>query len=96
MGLRQLLLVALVIALASAQPQQKEAGRKKAATDDAAEKKSSVDGAKIASGQEVRKDVVKKGSDGRPLLFGPNIELCKRRKYSKFSLITLNFKQAIY
>ena len=35
---------------------------------------------KKALGDEKKKAPVKKGPDGRPLLFGPNIEKCKSRK----------------
>ena len=36
--------------------------------------------APLKSAQEIELDLVKKGPDGRPLLFPPNIEMCKNSK----------------
>jgi len=39
-------------------------------------------GEKVHSGQETKKAIIHKGPDGRPLLFGPDINLCKKSKLS--------------
>lgn len=45
------------------------------------EKQSSTVKVTADSKLEAAKGEVRIGPDGRPLLFGPNIELCKNRKY---------------
>ena len=44
------------------------------------------DATKKATGLD-KKAPVKKGPDGRPLLFGPKIDKCKTRKYFYFDVL---------